>query len=346
MSRDRSQARRAGTGLVGTVLIVLVIAGALRYDAITSLFGAPVRYAEFAEAGGLREGDDVVVSGATVGEVRSIELDGDRVRVGYVLEGGEDLRLGGSTGAAIATVTLLGQAALEIRPAGEGELGDEVIPVERTSSPYDVTSALADLTTRVDAIDTAQLSAALGEVATTFEDTPADVRATLDGLGSLSEALSSNDATLRSVLDRAEGVSGVLAARDAELTTLLTSGESLLAQLVDRRQVVTDLLEGAQELAAQLVGLVDDNDATLGPALQQLQQVVGLLNDQRDDLQAALSGARDYAIGFGEAVSSGPFFDAYIQNLTSPGTLAPVLSGLLDEGVAPAPGSAPGEETP
>ena len=42
-----------------------------------------------------------------------------------------------------------------------------------------------------------------------------------------------------------------------------------------------------------------------------------------------MTGLRGYATAFGDAASTGPWFDAYIQNLTDPATLAPVLSGIL-----------------
>ena len=54
-----------------------------------------------------------------------------------------------------------------------------------------------------------------------------------------------------------------------------------------------------------------------------------LLNENKKSLQDSITGLRGYATAFGEAISSGPWFDAYIQNLTSPGTLAPIISGAI-----------------
>ncbi len=36
-----------------------------------------------------------------------------------------------------------------------------------------------------------------------------------------------------------------------------------------------------------------------------------------------------YVSILGNIIGTGPWFDAYIQNLTDPATLAPVLSGIL-----------------
>ena len=56
--------------------------------------------------------------------------------------------------------------------------------------------------------------------------------------------------------------------------------------------------------------------------------MVDVLNKNKADLQASITGLRGYATAFGEALASGPWFDAYIQNLTSPSTLVPILSGV------------------
>lgn len=57
--------------------------------------------------------------------------------------------------------------------------------------------------------------------------------------------------------------------------------------------------------------------------------MVTLLNRNKAALQDAITGLRGYVTGFGEAISTGPWFDAYIQNLTSPGTLVPIVSGVV-----------------
>jgi phospholipid/cholesterol/gamma-HCH transport system substrate-binding protein len=74
---------------------------------------------------------------------------------------------------------------------------------------------------------------------------------------------------------------------------------------------------------------VKENRKVLKPALAKLDKVVDQLNANKKNLQQTIDGVASYATELGEAVSTGPFFDAYLQNLTSPQTVAPVLSGLL-----------------
>lgn len=317
-------------GLLGTVVLVLVVLASLNFSSLPLVDGGRHVEAVFPEAGGLQAGDDVVVSGAVVGKVDDLRIEGDTVRIGLTLRD-DDLRLGDRTRARIVTVTLLGQAALELVPAGSGDLGG-VIPRERTSSPYDVTSALNQLTSTTADIDVDQLAASLQQVSSTFADTPADVRPALDGITRLSAVLAENDTTLRRLLARAGRVTTVLASRNDRVASLLQSGQQLLGELTARRQVVESLLVDATRVSRSVRALAQENTDALGPALDNLDDVIAVLQRNKADLQDALDGVRNYATAFGEAVSTGPFFDAYIHNLTAPSSLVPYLSALQDGG--------------
>jgi phospholipid/cholesterol/gamma-HCH transport system substrate-binding protein len=323
-----SPERRAVRGLIGTVTIALVIVVSLNFNRLPLVGNHDVIHVEFAEAGGLRGGDAVMVSGAQVGKVRDVGLEGDVVVADVVITD-SDLRLGDQTEARIVTVTLLGRAAVELVPDGGGDLArGDTIPVARTDSPYNLTSALNQLTLEGEAIDKAQLAAALDEVSTTLDASSESIGPALRGVTSLSQAISSNDDELAELLGRANRVTGVLADRDTEIASLLTSGQSLLAELDARQEVVVSLLDSTKVLTYQLRSVMTENARVIGPALDELNELVKLLNRNRTALQDTITGLRGYATAFGDASSTGPWFDAYIQNLTSPSTLVPVLSGV------------------
>ncbi|HWU22864.1 MAG TPA: MCE family protein [Nocardioides sp.] len=324
----KSPGSLAVRGILGTLVIVLVVLASLNLNKLPLIGNNDVIHLEFAEAGGLKAGDVVLVSGAQVGKIRSIRIEGTHVVADAVITDSK-LRLGDETTAAIITITLLGRAGVQLVPAGTGDLeAGDTIPVERTSSPYDITSALNELTVKTSAIDKSQLTAALRQLSTTLDTSQSSVGPALRGIVSLSSAISSNDANLRSLLGHANRVTAVLASRNKEITPLLTSGRSLLAELTARQSVVVALLRDGRRLANQLHLVLAENDGRLGPALDELDKVLGVLNRNRKNLQATITGLRGYATAFGEAIGSGPWFDAYVQNLTSPGTLAPIISGV------------------
>jgi phospholipid/cholesterol/gamma-HCH transport system substrate-binding protein len=320
--------QNARRGVLGTLLIVGVVASTLTYRNWPLLRNDNVLHIEFAEAGGLKVGDDVVVSGASVGKISGIQLDGAKVRVTAKLKA-DDLMLGKDTRAKIVTVTLLGRAAVRLEPQGSGRLSrGSTVPMARTSSPYDVTTALNQLTGEVSGIDKEQLAGALRQVSSTFTDTPESLGKALNGIKAVSATIASNDQSLRELLDRAGQVTGVLAGRDQQIATLLTSGNDLLSELDARQKVVSHLLASARALSQQLTAVAQENGRVIPGALTEVNKVVDQLNRNGKNLQQAITGLRNYATAFGEALSSGPFFDAYIQNLTSPGSLAPLISGL------------------
>ena len=69
--------------------------------------------------------------------------------------------------------TLLGRMYLALEPAGSGQLAEEsTIPVERTTSPYDVVEAFAGLAETSERIDTDQLTQSLTTLADLGRATP------------------------------------------------------------------------------------------------------------------------------------------------------------------------------
>jgi len=324
--RSISPDRLAIRGIVGTTALVLVVLAALNINKLPLIGNHDVLHVEFEEAGGLKSGDAVMISGAEVGRVREIHLEGDHVIADIVITDGH-VELGDRTEARIVTMTLLGRAAVALEPRGSGELGaGDSIPLERTSSPYNLTSTLNQLTETSQAIDKQQLAEALEQASSTLSASSPDLAPALDGVTALSTAVSANDDELRSLLDRADRVTGVLASRDRQIASLLGAGRSLLSELDARHEVIVDLLHSARGLASQLRLMLRDTDDVLGPALEELDGVIDVLNRNKENLQASITGLRGYATAFGEAVSSGPWFDAYIQNLTSPASMAPIIS--------------------
>ena len=138
--------------------------------------GGDTYYAAFSEAGGLKANDEVRVAGVRVGKVETVELDGDHVKVTFRVESGVRLRQGHA--AAIKVKTLLGRdvprpRAGRRRPARRGA---PTIPVERTTSPYDVVEAFAGLAETSEQIDTDQLAQSLATLADLTRNTPEEFR--------------------------------------------------------------------------------------------------------------------------------------------------------------------------
>lgn len=302
------------TAVVGLLVIVLIVVLAFNGPAI---FGGGTTYqAEFTEAAGLDSGDMVTVAGVEAGRVDSVELAGDRVLVGFTVS---DAWVGDRTSASIEIRTLLGAKTLALDPQGDQELDpDQIIPLARTASPFDVVEAFDGLAGTIDQLDTGQLAQSLDTLAETFRDTPPEVRGALDGLSRLSTTIASRDEEIRTLLAGTHELSRTLADRNAEVERLLQDGNLLLAEIQRRREAISRLLDGTIALSEQLRGLVADNREELRPTLEQLDRVAALLQRNKDALGEGLRNMAVFVRLFTNATGNGEWFDNYVCGLFPP----------------------------
>ncbi|MCV7179354.1 MCE family protein [Mycolicibacterium sphagni] len=307
-----AERNRLTVGIVGVLVVVALVVAVFSYDKIPFIKGTSDYSAYFADAGGIKTGSDVRVSGLGVGRVSDIKLQGTKVLVDFTVRDGVDL--GDRTEAAIKTETVLGTKYLELTPRGDGSLAGP-IPLERSKSPYDLTDALGDLTTTISGLDTTQLSSALTTLADTFKDTPPDLKLALEGVARFSDTLNARDAKLRDLLANANKVTAVLAKRSDQIAQLVANANALLVELLSQRQSLDALMGNLTAVSAQISGLVNDNRTQLKPAVDKLNGVLGILDNRKKELQRTLYLLRRYAMSFGEVLGSGPFFKASLVNL-------------------------------
>jgi phospholipid/cholesterol/gamma-HCH transport system substrate-binding protein len=313
-------------GAVGTALVTGLVIAAFDYDKLPFVTDTTDYSAFFSESGGIKPGSSVRVSGMGVGRVSDVRLDGTRVRVDFTVR--KNVELGDRTEAAIKTETVLGSKMIELTPRGGGQLTG-TIPLERTTSPYDLPAALGDLTTTISGLDTTQLSSALTTLADTFAQTPPNLKLALDGVARFSDTLNARDAQLRSLLANANKVSGVLAQRSEQVASLVVDTNALLAELLQQRDALDAFMNNLTAVSQQISGLVNDNRAQLKPAVDKLNGVLEILDNRKRELQRTLPLLKRYAMSFGESLGSGPFFKAYVANLLPGQFTQPFADALL-----------------
>ena len=299
-------------GAIGLGLTAGIVVVALQYDKLPILNQNKDYSAYFAEAGGLTTGAGVQVSGFRVGEVSSIELDGPRVLVKFTID--KDIRLGDRTEAAIKTRGLLGAKILEVTSRGDGRQ-DGTIPVERTTSPYQLPDALGDLATTISGLNTDQLSDSLRVLSETFSETPPDLRIAVEGVARFSETLNERDAQLRALLTNANKSTAVLAERSGQVVSLIANTNALLVELESQSAALDQIAGSISALSQQLQGFIAENRETMRPAIDKLNGVLTIIDNRKERLQKGLNLLNNYAMSLGESVSSGPFFKNYIANL-------------------------------
>ena len=320
-------------GLIGLAVVVGVALAALNYQKLPFVNQGKTYSAEFEDAGGLFTGAAVEVSGFPSGKVNSIELDGNRVLVNFWVD--KNIHVGERSEARIRAKSLLGTKVLEVLPRGDDAL-DKTIPMDRTTSPYQLPDALGDLASTIGGLNTGQLSDSLATLAKTFSDTPEELRTAVQGVARFAQTLNERDANLRTLLDNAAKATGVLAERSDQVVSLVRDTNALLAELRTQSAALDQVWRNLSAAAQQLKGFIVENRQELRPALEKLNGVLALVDNRKERVQLAIKGINTYALSFGESLSSGPFFKAYLANLMPGQFLQPFIDAAFsDLGVDP-----------
>ena len=328
-SGSHKETNEVRLGIIGTAVLLLLLIVGFTYDSIPFLRNSNTYHAEFSDASGLLTGAEVQIGGVAVGKVRSIDLDGDKVLVGFDADSGA-VRLTTDTTATIKVETVLGHRYIDLVA---GTSSDELargatIPVANTSSGYDITRSLEEVTDTVSKTDTVDLSGALEQIASVEDSLPPDLQSQLSGLGRLSDTVASRDTELREMLNHAAGVTGVLSDRNEQIAALVDQGRGLFAALNERSSSIHRILVQSRIIADELTTLAHENKDTLGPTLTQLDSLVQTLNDNSANIDASLTGLQRYTSQIGDVVGSGPFFGVLLHNIL-PANLAGQLPGSL-----------------
>ncbi|CAJ1511162.1 MCE family protein [[Mycobacterium] burgundiense] len=321
-------------GAAGAGAAVAITVAALQYQNLPFFNRGATYSAYFADAGGLRPDATVEVSGYPVGKVSSIALEGPGVLVTFKVP--EDIHLGDHTEAAIKTESLLGAKVLDITPRGEVQLMS-AIPLDQTTSPYQLPDALGDLATTIGGLNTNQLSDSLATVAQTFSTTAPDLQRAVRGLSRFSQTLNDRDAHLRNLLDNAAKATGVLANRTDQIVSLVKDTNALLAQLRTQSAALDQVWGNVSAVSQQLKGFIADNRQQLKPALDKLNGVLAIIDNRKEEVQAAIKGLNRYVMQLNETIAGGPFFKVYVANLLPGQFVQPFVDAAFsDLGLDPA----------
>jgi phospholipid/cholesterol/gamma-HCH transport system substrate-binding protein len=314
MSKPFRERNPVPIGAISIAAILILLVMAFKAGDLPLIGGGDTYKAAFAESGGLKVNDEVRIAGVRVGKVTGIDLDGNKVIATFKVD--TPSKFGTETGAAIKVKTLLGAMFISLEPRGDGQLKeDTTIPVERTTSPYNVVQAFSGLADRAQKIDTARLAKSIDTLAELTDDTPVAFQSTLRGLSRLSETVASRNEQIGQLLGNLDTVSGTLADRDQDIIALMKDSDVLLRALVARRDAVHQLLVSTSRLSTELTLLVQQTRADLKPALSNLQGVVNLLLKNQSNLDESLRLMAPFYRVFANTLGSGPWFDTWIQNL-------------------------------
>jgi phospholipid/cholesterol/gamma-HCH transport system substrate-binding protein len=308
-------------GLGSIAIIAVLVNMAFAVGLLHVLERAYTVRAEFADASGIRGGDDVRVAGVKAGRVVKVKPEREKGLVIIEFKVNDDVDLGRNTTAEVALGTLLGTKFLRLsgpvtKPYLKDMASDErLIPIERTKTPFDVFELTTIGTRSVQATDTEKLNRLIQQLAAISENKQDSIRELLEGISRFSTALSSRDAELRSLLDRADQLSALLAEKDETLTGLIDESQGVLALVKARRSDIVRGLRSANSAIGQVAGLLAAHENQLDFVLDTLHPTIDIIDRRQGDIDRALSWLGLGALGLSRATTHGPWADIYVRDI-------------------------------
>lgn len=293
-------------------IVAILLSGLLGLGIVVFTFlpvGENTYTAYLAQTAGLRAGEGVEVYGVPVGQVQSLSLAGDKVKVRFTVK--KSIELGDETSAEVKVATLLGTHYLAVTPAGLGTL--EQIPLSRTKVPYNLQDVLEKGTGNLTELDPMLLAKALTEVSKTLSATKENLGPALDGIARLSEAVTARSEQTGQLLTAAKSVSEQLSGSSGDIVALMRQANLVLAEINSRREAIHTLLTQTTALARNLGGIIADTKADIGPAFRQLNEVLRTLNSQDRVLKDLLEKMAPTVRYVANATGNGPWGDLWIK---------------------------------
>jgi len=278
-------------------------------------FGATKEYkAEFADATGVVNGDDIRVAGVRVGNVQDIEVtDDNRALVTFSVDA--DTPLDDATHATIRFRNLIGQRYIALTQEGNGgdELGDgETIPITRTQPALDLTVLFNGFKPLFEALSPDDINKLSYEIVQVFQGEGSTVESLLSSTASLTQALADRDQVIGDLLENLSYVLDHVADRDDQLTDLIRSFRDLVGGLKEDREAILSSLDGISELAVETAGLVDDIREPLVRDIKEARQLAELLDRNKGEIDRVLQVMPIKLNKYGRTGTYGSWFNFYL----------------------------------
>jgi virulence factor Mce-like protein len=237
------------TSALAVVLVCLIAAGSGALIRI-AVFGPLKITALFTSTTSIYPGDEVRVSGVTVGRITAIEPDGIQSKLIMNIE--RDVPIPADAKAVIVALNLVSARYVQLTPAyrdsGEMMRDGAVIPLDRTAVPVEWDEVKTQLT---------RLSTDLGP--SSDVSTPAMAQF----IDSAANAMSGNGDKLRQTLAQLSGVGRILADGSGNIVDIIDHLQTFVTTLRDSNEQIVQFQDRLATLSSVLDGSRSDLDAAL-----------------------------------------------------------------------------------
>ncbi|MFZ0665507.1 MAG: MCE family protein [Acidimicrobiales bacterium] len=315
MKRFRER-NRAVTGLVGVVVVIVLVVAGLQFPNLPFFHSNSGYSADFVNTGGLVTGDIVTIDGVKVGSITGMSLAGAKVKMTFNVA--SNVHLGSKTSAAAEVLSPVGTEYLELTPSGKGDLSS-VIPLSRTSVPYNLVTDLSGLGAEIDKYNIPNLEKSLDVSAQDLNATSyTQTMQAFNGLAKFSNVLGNEQGALATIVSQGAKLSGVLSNRSEQLFNLFGQSNLVLQVIQQRKTAIDQLFTATSTLSAQITSILSVNRSQLTTLLQDLQSVSQVLATESTNFGNAIPVLAAFSRYAANATGSGPFADVSVPTLLIP----------------------------
>jgi virulence factor Mce-like protein len=251
--------------------------------------------AYFPRAVALYAHSKIKLMGVDAGRVRSVEVEGERIKV--VLHMDEGVPLPTDVIASIVPLSLIGERNILLfppwRPGMAKAKDGDVIPLERTMVPVEPDEALESITTLAEAIDPAQLRRLFTHGAAALEDNGADFNTALQRVAAFTNTLASQDQALLDIVANVHRLAATLNQRSQQLGKLLEDFSRATGVLAAERESISSFLGALVRFIDEGKALVTKYEGQLPGDFAAFTKVIMTVRTNADSVAQVLRSFND-----------------------------------------------------
>ncbi|HEY9555349.1 MAG TPA: MCE family protein [Acidimicrobiales bacterium] len=288
--------------------------------------------AEFERAVGLYEQSRVFADGVEVGEVTSIDVQPDRVLVELHID---DIAIKADTEAILRLRSLIGERYVELTDVwtGEGDQlkSDDVIPLDRTVVPAEITDVLDEAARVSKELDGETLGRVLDELALVVGDDGVAVEALLDELAQAGTTVAGQADELDELIGSLDTAVATLAEKDQTVVSVLRNGTTVSQALLTQQGALDAAVTSIDRIIGDLADFTGEQREGLTDLTADLSTVGTILANRRTEWSQIIHYLPMASFGFARAINqdSGRW---YLQPQVTGTLVTPFLPNLNSRG--------------
>ncbi len=262
-------------------------------------------HAEFERAVGLYEQSRVFADGVEVGEVTGIEVLPDLVRVELTID---DIAIQAGTEAILRLRSLIGERYVELTDVwtGDGERleSGDVIPLDRTVVPAEITEVLDEAARVSKEMDGVTLNRVIEELAVVVGNDGAAVEALLEDLADAGDVVAARADDIDELIASLDTAVATLAEKDQTVVSVLRNGTTVSQALLAQQGALDAAVTSIDTIVGDLATFASEQRGGLTDLASDLSEVGQLLAAHREDFEQTVHYLPWASYGFARAITN------------------------------------------